>query len=1137
MADGTQGPARSTAVRAVDVALVLAVVVLLAFPLLSRAQAATLPLTPPDPTTALPPLQADPAPPLQPLPAFADTATEEHVGSEQTLSDPTVLHAAVTDAVAAALPPAGATRLLQIAGDADLGVNENALTRGNEFEVEYPFRYPDVDPVVDAALPGELAPEQVTAVNDAAAALILGTAYARDLLPNGAAVAYALLDRARSGDECLPQLNLAFLLATDVNPRDDITADELERAAQRCPGDPTPLWVLGQFQSHRAPVAAQYFDSQEPDLEDRQSRPFATFGRLQRELPGAHAGWSGEADAHLRLGYQLLAERQPFSARNRFRRARALYERALELDDDAGLRAGLARASAGLREHDAAVTQQQAALAGRDHAEHEVRLVEYLERAGRYDEAAQLGGEFLRDPVDESPRRGLFGRGFPRPVDADPLADEDAHDPVSWGTARLRGVHFALSPSFGGAGAAVLDLAFIPDFRPQPGVTGHDRWCREWSWRRDLVVAGRYAEALDGFPSAFTTDRPGGFDDICSTLFNASPNLVAAVAAEESGDHEAAIGWVRADPDLDLSAYPDDDGEQALLFDTRLILRRFAGQLDRALEITDEWLAATPRSRLALDRRGEIAFLQQRYDEAAGYFSQAADAAAAALPQAESQLKTGAALILAGRTDEARPLLDSASALAAEDAVPTDEALYGDLAAAGRYLTATFVTYYAAVQTGDLHLRDRRYAEATSAYSNALAVIAQVTETFPDALAELPWRPEVVHNNLALAYISDGQAQSAGAAADQAVAGDPANPIFLQTRAFAQQETGDLEGAAHGYTAALEADPTLFSAANDLGAVRFGQGRTDDAVRAFRQAVGANPGYPLGWFNLGVALDRLGPAHVLRSQAAYARAARLDPSLRESDREIVFDNEPYFTTLDLSRPLPAQWQFATSYERAPLGVAGGVLVLVLLRLVLALVREHGAGVAAERLLDVQRRNRFLTALNARTWGWVAIAASVVVLLWPAVSSTGTSPTERLVLGGAALVISLLYVRSRVVWSRLHRAELVHRTWPAALLLAAATTGVGAGWAPMPVAEPAVTVRRLPLIGPIVVGVVAVALVVLGRLTEVPLTRAMGAGGLTLAASLLLPVHPYDGAAMSARAAVAMDALFLGVVALMFFGVL
>jgi hypothetical protein len=187
-------------------------------------------------------------------------------------------------------------------------------------EPRYPFRYPRLERVLDAALPRRLDARQTRLASDLGALLVLAAARfgnndAVNRLPTAAPLAYALLDRARAGGACLPQLNLAFLLSTDEIPRDDATAAEFGEAERRCPRDPTSLWLLGQFQSQRALFVDLVGVPQAPRVQELVRRTFATFARLQRRFPGSSAGWSGEADAELRLAYQLDVKR-PFAARS-----------------------------------------------------------------------------------------------------------------------------------------------------------------------------------------------------------------------------------------------------------------------------------------------------------------------------------------------------------------------------------------------------------------------------------------------------------------------------------------------------------------------------------------------------------------------------------------------------------------------------------------------------------------------------------------------------------------------------------------------------------------------------------------------------------------------------------------------------
>jgi hypothetical protein len=73
--------------------------------------------------------------------------------------------------------------------------------------------------------------------------------------PDAAPVAYALLTRAHRAGGCDAEINQLLLLTADDKPHDDVVADQRSRATAACPTDPTPLWLLDQFQSQRALVA------------------------------------------------------------------------------------------------------------------------------------------------------------------------------------------------------------------------------------------------------------------------------------------------------------------------------------------------------------------------------------------------------------------------------------------------------------------------------------------------------------------------------------------------------------------------------------------------------------------------------------------------------------------------------------------------------------------------------------------------------------------------------------------------------------------------------------------------------------------------------------------------------------------
>ena len=112
--------------------------------------------------------------------------------------------------------------------------------------VEYPYRYPALDAVLNKAAPASFA----------SGATALGAAFT---VLGGGPVAYSVLNRARAAGGCAPQLDLLLLLAADEDTSSDILRAEEQRTESACPHDPTPGWLVGQsVKGHRDfPVGGQ----------------------------------------------------------------------------------------------------------------------------------------------------------------------------------------------------------------------------------------------------------------------------------------------------------------------------------------------------------------------------------------------------------------------------------------------------------------------------------------------------------------------------------------------------------------------------------------------------------------------------------------------------------------------------------------------------------------------------------------------------------------------------------------------------------------------------------------------------------------------------------------------------------------
>jgi cellulose synthase operon protein C len=1100
MADRTASRERPRGVvrRVADPVLIGCFALLLGFPVAAWVAAERQPVVPAPSHAVAVPSGPGAALELRDVPAFeAEPGLAAVLESRSGMRS--AVRAALTDAFGAPIGPA----LFRLVRDFEADIHSTDAVLAEV--IPYPFRYPPIDRLLDG-----VAIDPRTG-NDVAALLILAAAPggASDAIdfefPNAPEVAFALLDSARAGGDCLPQLNLAFLLSSDRNSRDDDVVREYEAAARACPGDPTPIWLLGQFQSQRA-----FADDRDADFAGQQlaraerlARPFATFRRLQQRWPRSPLGWAGEADTELRLAYQV-DPRQPFGGRLHFRRALALYRAARRVDDDPGLATGEARALAGLGFHGRAADLHAVAVEGAAHrGPPRARHVEYLERAGRFDEAAAAAAALAADPAF-APPRALF----PQADDAALLFREDGAGPVSTGSDRLWAVQLNVGPPPGGRGAAGADLSFIPLYRVQPGVTGHDRWCPEWARRRDLVLAGHADEALQGMPEQYRDARPWA-QAPCQID---GTSLLRALALLETGDRDAAIASAK---EANLGG---DRAPAAVLADAGQDLWRFAGDRVRAARIAAEWADGRPLDPDAPDRAGEIAFLEGDYSRAARWFGRAVRTARSAFggwttQEARALLKRGVALARLGELDAALAALAEGDEVATRvEAFARDE----EFGTGTAELEAAWFSYHARAQAGDVALRARRYARAAEHYESAQERLPALELNLPVLGIDPLVRPEVLHNNRSLAENKAGRLAPALETARRAVAADPANPLFRETEGFALQRLGRRAEAVRAYRIGLASDPTLYPAWNDLGVLLLDQGRTAAAADALRRAVGANDDYAIGWFNLGVAQEDRG--RLLAAQGAFGRAIALDERLRDRPHDPIADDAVYITQLDLSKLLPHEWSFAGAQERAPAVAAGFAVVLMLgLRLARGLAVQS-TGVARE-LFDAGRGwlERLPAALRF-TPAAVAALATLAVFVWPLLRTGGASLASVLLLAAGVALLVTIVLRARVLAARHAGVTLEHRGWSPAVAFGLAAGAAGAPWAPLPVA---VTSRPAPAVhwlGPVLTGAAALGLLILAAWLHVPVTRALGAAALVMAASMLTPIEPLDGAMVGKGAA-------------------
>ncbi len=130
-------------------------------------------------------------------------------------------------------------------------------------------------------------------------------------------------------------------------------------------------------------------------------------------------------------------------------------------------------------------------------------------------------------------------------------------------------------------------------------------------------------------------------------------------------------------------------------------------------------------------------------------------------------------------------------------------------------------------------------------------------------------------------YYQANQAQAAGnysqAAAyyREALSVDPREPLLAYRLAMALDKTGDLAGERTALEQAIDDNPQMAVAQNQLGYLDFSAKSTDSAIRHFELAVQADPGFSRAWMNLAAAF-------CVQSQWEQARGAlghvlELDP--------------------------------------------------------------------------------------------------------------------------------------------------------------------------------------------------------------------------------------------------------------------
>jgi Tfp pilus assembly protein PilF len=1061
----------------ITIALVVGVLALVGFAPAARLAANRLPVRTADPTVAAEGKQRDDTTAVRVLPAG--------LPPELTIAGIQDIHPYAV----AALGVPGAQALEDVlSSDTEV----YPTTKPNptwDWDFGYPYRYAAFDAIIDTAPPDQFK----SGATQLAAALIklAGRPNLELQIRNTAArAAYAVSDRTRTTGGCDTVLNLLLLVAADQSTTMQVLSQEYAHSTDACPDDPTPGWITGQTQMRMTTDEARPRPNRAGDeTEAVLAASITTFEGLAERFPNDTRVRTGLGDAYLGAGLRLLTI-APFTARNDLKLAIQQYNRAAELGNPRDVDLGRARAFIGLGDPKRAVElATRATDSARPGVAMEVLLIAQQaahDMAAAEDVARRLesaGAAAYPGPAVFLAVPRYLGSGLPLPL--------------STGADTLALLQVLLRP-IGAGGATAEDLSFIPQYRDDGAVTATLADCPALAWRRDAVAAGRAGQALTGWPKNFPASRPDM--DGCG-LGEEGVRAIAELAA--------------------LKPMSPNNINRSEAYDKWQNLLRWAGDLPAAQRAIARWTAERGDSTaLPAHRLAEVTFLEGDYDEAAAQFADAARQARLLhwdddLGVSEAELGRAAALLKAGRAEEAIPILRQLQQVGLRGYSYRTERHDHFVA-----LAFAAVAYHASVQLADQQSEAGNLHGAVDNYTTALALAPK--------LIEHGIRPEVVHNNLALAQLGLGDIDRAQASIDQALASDAMNPAFLMSAGFIAERAQNAEQAIDYNRRALHSDPGAFAAANDLGVQLARRHDYGAASAALRQAVGAAPDYALGWFNLGVIESRRGPMHLLASQGAFARANTLDPNLRDRRRELVIDASVYRTALDLSKPLPAKWTLAQTQRAAP-AASIGLLTAVLLALGLARATGNQGGDLAKQWLEPLGDR--LNGIRGPRWlQRVSVGVIVTVLAFVfTYLRQATSVTEITAYALGVTFIAGVALYARVMVAARRDITVTQLAWPPGMALGLVTGAIGSPWTPLPVTKTATNSRRVHLAAPVVLGGLSLLLLAMAAWLNVPITLALAVAALIMAGSMLLPIEPLDGANLGKSGVIAATGVIAGAV--------
>jgi tetratricopeptide (TPR) repeat protein len=374
-----------------------------------------------------------------------------------------------------------------------------------------------------------------------------------------------------------------------------------------------------------------------------------------------------------------------------------------------------------------------------------------------------------------------------------------------------------------------------------------------------------------------------------------------------------------------------------------------------------------------------------------------------------------------------------------------------------------------------------------------------------------------------------------------ALAIDPTDSLALMNVGWVDRLSGRLQEARTALAASAGSDPSNYAVLNDLGFLLAKAGAHAQAESALRRALALEPGDDLAAWNLGVDLLSGGPFGIVRGEAYLARAARLEPELRDGAPAYRGDERVY-------RQFYGSVLNAIPRDAIDSQFAGGIAVTGAVGAATALLIATGTDVEewltellAERELPLigpwLKRRRAKNAMSApgpmrqrlaAALRWLLTAGVLAaVAAWPAWQQPGTARVSTVVLMLAAVLLALVAHEAALLVAAGAAKARLRPVWPGrAILVTLGTMPFGVADGPFPGhtplrGEPFKRMRWVLLAGIAANLLLATFFYFLYRIDFVPALRLFAEAQIGAAAFASVPLTPLDASIFRGKRAAAL----------------